>query len=379
MLDSVGRSFRPFTDDWGFDIIGDALEDAAAQALPLREQGLEPAIIAIPRLEGGFERMLQPDASMTLRFDRPVGTIQVASQLQFTVKADTSRQIFRLMGGNYAQGQTYPLQVRWRAITGEPLPPLNLQVTTPPPLSVVANTEGLSNLGLVLPLRLTFSEPLTEREKTVERVSVKTGDGQDVSGRWQWIGKRRLQFTPRPAWPASATIQVRVDGAALRTQQGGRMEQPFLNSFTTGSDRRIFVYLDTQRVAAVENGQVVQTFKVSTGKAKTPTAEGNFYIYDRYLHRTMRSRGVPKGHPAYYLVEDVPYTQFFNGDMAFHGAFWHNGFGRPASHGCVNMATREMNKRWPHVAEDAGWLYKWASLGVPVTVLKNTPVEMAVK
>jgi lipoprotein-anchoring transpeptidase ErfK/SrfK len=120
----------------------------------------------------------------------------------------------------------------------------------------------------------------------------------------------------------------------------------------------------------------VKTFRVSTGKEKTPTKEGNFYIYDRYRHRTMRSRGVPKGHPNYYLVEDVPYTQFFNGDMAFHGAFWHNSFGRPVSHGCVNMSTREMNKRWPNAVEDAGWLYNWASLGVPVTVLKDESKAM---
>jgi hypothetical protein len=40
------------------------------------------------------------------------------------------------------------------------------------------------------------------------------------------------------------------------------------------------------------------------------------------------------------------------------------------------MSTREMNKRWPNAAEDAGWLYSWASLGVPVTVLKDNPEEI---
>ena len=170
-----------------------------------------------------------------------------------------------------------------------------------------------------------------EREKVLQQVAVKTGAGQDVPGTWRWTGKRSLQFTPRPAWPPSTVIQVSVDATGLRTLQGGWMDHPILSRFTTGTDRRIFVYLATQRVTAVENGQLLRTFRVSTGKEKTPTTEGNFYIYDRYLHRTMRSRGVRKSQPGYYLIEDVPYTQFFNGDMALHGAFWHNSFGRPAS------------------------------------------------
>ena len=151
------------------------------------------------------------------------------------------------------------------------------------------------------------------------------------------------------------------------------MEQSFLSSFSTGTDRKVFVYLAAQQVTAVEKGKLLRSFKVSTGKRKTPTSEGNFYIYDRYRHKTMHSKDLRKGQPGYYLIEDVPYTQFFDGGMALHGAFWHNKFGRPVSHGCVNLSTRDMNKRWPNAAEDAGWLYSWASLGVPVMVLRDDP------
>jgi hypothetical protein len=134
------------------------------------------------------------------------------------------------------------------------------------------------------------------------------------------------------------------------------------------------VYLDAQRADAVENGQVVRSFKVSTGKAKTPTVTGTFYIYDRYPHKTMRS-DVSRGQKGWYEVENVPYTQFFHKDFALHGAFWHNGFGHPASHGCVNLATKDHNARWPNAPEDAGWLYRWAALGVPVTVLERSPAK----
>jgi len=42
----------------------------------------------------------------------------------------------------------------------------------------------------------------------------------------------------------------------------------------------------------------------------------------------MRS-DVGRGQRGFYEVEDVPYTQFFHKDYAFHGAFWHNNFGQP--------------------------------------------------
>jgi hypothetical protein len=157
--------------------------------------------------------------------------------------------------------------------------------------------------------------------------------------------------------------------------RGGTLEQALIEQFSTGTDRRLFVYLDNQRVEAVENGKVVRTFKVSTGKSKTPTVTGSYYIYDRYRHKTMRS-DVGRGQRGFYEVEDVPYTQFFHKDNAFHGAFWHNNFGHPASHGCVNMATKDQNKRWPNVSEDAGWLYSWAALGLPVTVMHEAPPPM---
>jgi len=150
------------------------------------------------------------------------------------------------------------------------------------------------------------------------------------------------------------------------------LKQALIEQFSTGTDRRLFVYLDSQRVEAVENGKVVRTFKVSTGKSKTPTVTGSFYIYDRYRYKRMRS-DVGRGQPGFYEVEDVPYTQFFHRDYAFHGAFWHNSFGRPASHGCINMATKDQNKRWPNVSEDAGWLYNWGALGLPVTVMNKVP------
>ena len=60
--------------------------------------------------------------------------------------------------------------------------------------------------------------------------------------------------------------------------------------------------------------------------------------------------------PGYYLP-DVPYTMYFYRGYGLHGTYWHNNFGTPMSHGCVNMRT-----------PDARWLFYWAPLGILVNI-----------
>jgi lipoprotein-anchoring transpeptidase ErfK/SrfK len=52
-----------------------------------------------------------------------------------------------------------------------------------------------------------------------------------------------------------------------------------------------------------------------------------------------------------YNLPNVPYTMYFYRGYAIHGTYWHNNFGSPMSHGCVNLAT-----------PDAQWLYNWAPM-----------------
>lgn len=334
--------------------------------------------VAIPQLEGPIHRELAPDATVTLHFDQPVGKIEAAKGMQLEVKPDEARQTFTLLVSDYPQGGTVPVEMNWQTVTGVPLPPLHLEIDTPPALTAEIKNDGQKNLGLAMPLELSFSEPLADRGDLAKHIAIRTEDGQAISGKWLWYGKQKAQFRPEPSWPALSTIEVSLDRPGLKTTRGGILAQPLTGRFGTGPDKKIRVYLDTQRAEAIENGQVVKTFKISSGKPATPTVTGSFYIYARFPTKTMRSRAKP-GEKGYYVVEDVPYAQYFHADYAFHGAFWHNGFGHPASHGCVNMSTRKQNRRWPNVAEDAGWLYQWATLGVPVTVSSKSPDKVAMR
>jgi hypothetical protein len=123
----------------------------------------------------------------------------------------------------------------------------------------------------------------------------------------------------------------------------------------TGDYKRIYVDLTNQRLYAFEGDNQVMNFPVSTGKwYPTPTGEFRVWIW---LRSTRMSGGSGAG---YYNLPNVPYTMYFyNNEIpkyrgyAIHGAYWHNNFGNPMSHGCVNMKI-----------EDAEKLFYWTNSAV---------------
>ncbi len=113
--------------------------------------------------------------------------------------------------------------------------------------------------------------------------------------------------------------------------------------------RWIDIDLSAQRLTAWNGKQKVRSFNISTGKRRTPTPTGTFAIQSKY--RSTRMRGQD------YDVPNVPFVMYYSGGYALHGAYWHNNFGTPVSHGCVNLRTAS-----------ARWLYNWAAVGTPVVI-----------
>ena len=328
----------------------------------------------LPRIESPLNQQLDAEGRVHLQFSDPVGAIRSTGALPFTVSKETSGKSVDLTAkpGTFEQGQHYTTTLHWETLEGIPLPAFEIDIGTAPPLNAEIDIRGMKNLGIAMPIEITFSEPVQDREKAAASVRVITSTGESLLGKWLWYGKQRLQYRPDPYWPAFQTLEVQLQPGPARSIQGGFLARPITATFSTGSDRRIEVWLDRQRVEVFENGELIKTLKASTGKSKTPTVTGSFYIYARFPKKTMKSTGLKPGEKGYYEVKDVPYAQYFHEGYAFHGAFWHNAFGQPASHGCINLATQEKNAR-QGINEDAGWLYHWASLGVPVTVHETSP------
>ena len=110
---------------------------------------------------------------------------------------------------------------------------------------------------------------------------------------------------------------------------------------TTANDKHIYVDLGHQRLYAYQGSTLVYNFPVSSGKWH-PTPTGDFHIWI-WLKAT-RMTGGNQALGTFYDLPNVPYTMYFANDQvpqsdgySLHGAYWHNNFGHPMSHGCVNL------------------------------------------
>ena len=154
------------------------------------------------------------------------------------------------------------------------------------------------------------------------------------------------------------TIPVDADGNIIELDgpvpESGDSPFPKSNAPTPtmSKGKQIIIVLSQQRVYAFEDGILIRQFLVSTGLPATPTVQGSFKIHRKVETRHMRGPG--------YDLPNVPWVMYFYAGYALHGTYWHNNFGSPMSHGCVNMRTPE-----------AEWLYRWAPVGTPVLVISS--------
>jgi hypothetical protein len=130
--------------------------------------------------------------------------------------------------------------------------------------------------------------------------------------------------------------------------------------------RWIEINLFEQTVSVFDNNRLLFATMASTGIDRFWTRPGLFQIYKKLDTETM-SNSIPDD---FYYLEDVPWTMYFDEERALHGAYWHNWFGYPQSHGCVNLSVG-----------DSHWLYEWARIGDTVYVYDpsgRTPVDPTV-
>lgn len=113
-----------------------------------------------------------------------------------------------------------------------------------------------------------------------------------------------------------------------------------------GESKWIEVSLDQQMLRAWEGNKIVMEFPISSG-LWYPTPKGDFAIWHKT--RYQRMKGGSKELGTYYDLPNVPNNMFFYRGFAIHGAYWHNNFGQPMSHGCVNAPLAQVAK-----------LFEWA-------------------
>jgi LysM repeat protein len=137
--------------------------------------------------------------------------------------------------------------------------------------------------------------------------------------------------------------KLRIDGATAGGQGSETASAP------ANGKRWIEINLTNQTLTAWQGNVAIMHTTISSGLPGTPTVTGRFRVGAKYTAQRMIGED--------YNLPNVPWVMYFYGDYAIHGAYWHNLFGRPMSHGCVNMRVGE-----------AEALYRWAPAGTEVHV-----------
>ena len=115
-------------------------------------------------------------------------------------------------------------------------------------------------------------------------------------------------------------------------------------------DRWIEINLFEQTLSVYDHRQLVFATLIASGSDPFWTRPGLFQINQKLDTTPMTGSFEANRSDAYYL-EDVPWTMYFDGPRALHGAYWRAKMGFTQSHGCVNLTVG-----------DAHWLYDWAGL-----------------
>ena len=111
----------------------------------------------------------------------------------------------------------------------------------------------------------------------------------------------------------------------------------------------IKINLAKQNLVYTFGDKILGNFAISSGVKKLPTPKGNFTILSKVPVKRYTGSN--------YDYPNTKWNLNFKSGYYIHGAYWHNKFGQPMSHGCVNVAYENMEH-----------LYWWAQVGTPIVI-----------
>ena len=170
-----------------------------------------------------------------------------------------------------------------------------------------------------------------------------------------------LKLTGKQAFYRGRLHYETTDGLWLSDRDGSRLDPAKrMPAWGTNGEKWIDVNLTKQALVLYDGTRAVYATLVSTGEAglddpekSTATKRGIFRIHTKHITATMDSDEVGEE----FELRDVPYVQYFAEGYALHGAYWHDRFGIPKSHGCINLAPEDARRIFyftePRVP--AGW------------------------
>ncbi|GAA2513174.1 L,D-transpeptidase [Streptomyces longisporus] len=224
--------------------------------------------------------------------------------------------------------------------------------------------EDGSTVGVGMPFSVRFTRGITHPEDVEKAITIKTEPAVDVEG--HWFGNDRLDFRPEHYWKSGTkvTVSLNLDGVEGRPGVYGKQDKTV--KFTIGRNQVSIVDAKTHQMKVTQDGKVIKTIPVTTGKPGYDTWNGQMVISEKLRVTRMNSETVNLGKE--YDIKDVPDAMRLTDSGTFlHGNYWSgDAFGNyNASHGCIGL--RDVRGGYDR-GLPAGWMFDHSILGDVVIV-----------
>ncbi|MFJ3756419.1 Ig-like domain-containing protein [Streptomyces sp. NPDC090080] len=230
--------------------------------------------------------------------------------------------------------------------------------------------EDGSTVGVGMPFSIRFTRGITDPAAVEKAITVKTEPAVDVEG--HWFGNDRLDFRPENYWKSGTKVSVTLNLDGVQGRDGVYGKQAKTVKFTIGRNQVSVVDAKKHTMKVMQDGKVVKTLAVTTGKPGYDTWNGQMVISEKL--RVTRMNGETVGYGGEYDIKDVPDAMRLTTSGTFiHGNYWGgDAFGNyNASHGCVGL--RDVRGGGDR-GVPAAWFFDHSIIGDVVTV-KNSHDE----
>ncbi len=233
------------------------------------------------------------------------------------------------------------------------------------------DNEGYTYSGWVMPVETRYQKPVFDIPKAGQlgEITVPFSDTRLVPyvyakrslrlyyGSTHWVKETVVTREEKSIWYKIYDSQLKkefyVPSHDMRLIPDDELS--LLSPEVPEEQKSIVVDLPTQMVTAFEGEKLVFSERCSSGAKGTLTPKGEFRTYHKGASVHMTNEGDALENESVYSLPGVPWCSFFTGaGNAFHGTYWHNDYGRPRSHGCVNLPS-----------EAAKFIYRWTRPNVP--------------
>jgi lipoprotein-anchoring transpeptidase ErfK/SrfK len=224
-------------------------------------------------------------------------------------------------------------------------------------------------VGVGMPVIVTFDVPVTDRASIEKHMSVSATPRQP--GTWHWLSDTEVHWRPKSYWRAGSDVSVDLDinsvpaGAGIYGQENRHLD------FHVGDANVYKVNAQTHQMRVFQNGSLLRTIPITTGKAGFTTRSGTKVIIEKFETKHMRSEtvGIAEGSPEFYDIDDVQYAMrlTYSGEF-IHAAPWSvasQGF-ENVSHGCTGMSTA--NAQWLYNMTRRGDVVEYTGTDRPMTL-----------